>query len=452
MFAIPGLVALLGFIYLRPQEIVPALQSIPFLYLFVLVALLGWVLDVRLGFTRLRLNTLLIWGSLFFAWSMLTLLIGNPAMFVRQGLLTFTSFFLFASICQAVSTYRSLQTLATTLLVLSLALAGVGLHQASAPQGCVQQDDVELNVWHPDGRSCTIRTDCTDISGGSRYRCERIGLFGTTSVEDRVRYRGIMEDPNELAMVLCVALPFAFIPFRARRNLFRFLLAAGALLAVGLCTIYTHSRSGQMAFLAVMAVHLVRRLGWGGIVVAMVLGAPVLLLGGRADAGADQSTLERLECWSVAIQLFRDSPIVGVGLGQFTEHHYLTAHNSFLLTLAESGFPGMFLYSTVIYLAFKTTLSLRALPTPNGITPARLWSEALFASLSAWVASAFFLSLAEHNVTWTFLALVGALAAAAKRHNPDWKLKFTWRDAILVATVDSVLIAVIFVYTRMRGV
>ena len=35
---------------------------------------------------------------------------------------------------------------------------------------------------------------------GAIYRCERVGLFGTVSVgEGRVRYRGVLKDPNELA-------------------------------------------------------------------------------------------------------------------------------------------------------------------------------------------------------------------------------------------------------------
>src|SRR6266496_3456493 len=72
MYAIPGLLALLTFIYVRPQEISPALHSVPFLYLFVLLTALGWALDLRLGFTRLRSTSLLWWGVAYFAWSAIT--------------------------------------------------------------------------------------------------------------------------------------------------------------------------------------------------------------------------------------------------------------------------------------------------------------------------------------------------------------------------------------------
>ncbi len=454
MFAIPGLIALCAFIYLRPQEFVPALQGIPFLYLFVLLVALGFALDLKLGLTRLVPSPLLPWGVAAFAWSMLTMALMAPGALTSEGLLSFIALFLFATIAQSVQTLRALRTLAMSLLLLSLGLAAIGVHQNFAPTGCVKQDDVQPEVWLADGRSCETREDCTAtaLESGSRFRCERLGLFGTTSVEGRVRYRGIMEDPNELAMVLSLALPFAFIPFQARRSFSRLLLALGSLGAIGLCVIFTRSRSGQLAFLTVLAANLIRRLGWAGVGAAALLGAPVLMLGGRTDASADQSTMERLECWSKAIELFRGSPIVGVGKGQFVEHHWLTAHNSFLLTLAETGLPGLFLWTGLLYFAFKILVSILRADSPPGGRTTFLWANALFSSLCAFSVSAFFLSLTNHNVLWIYLGLVGGLASTAKALDPDWRLRFTRRDAAILLIADCALVAAVFIYTRIRGV
>lgn len=41
-------------------------------------------------------------------------------------------------------------------------------------------------------------------------------------------------------------------------------------------------------------------------------------------------------------------PILGVGKGMFTDHHWLTAHNSFVLVLAELGLVGYFVWLSVI--------------------------------------------------------------------------------------------------------
>jgi hypothetical protein len=465
MYAIPGLIALLGFIYVRPQEIFPALQSVPVLHLLVLLTVLGWGLDVRLGFTRLRSSGLLWWGVGYFAWAGLTFGIAKAqggATIMPELLMIAVSFFLFLALSQAIQTVGGVRMVAAALLFLSLALAAIGVHQAFAPAGCVQQDDVELQLWRPDGRSCTMaplttegtepETECNEggFDDSSRFRCEHLGLAGTTSVEGRVRYRGIMEDPNELAMALSVALSFGFALFQSRRTPLRFLLATSGLTLFGLCTIFTKSRSGQLAFLAVMGTYLLRRLGWVGIAAAALLGAPVMLLGGRDDAGADQSTMERIGCWATAIDFFRASPIFGIGKTQFTEHHYLTAHNSFMLALGETGLPGLFLFSTVLYLAFKAALtSSRDAATTDA--PSRIWGNALFASLVAMTVSAFFLSQTDRVVVWTMFGMAGALAQAARGRDEKWRLRYSWQEMLLVLGLDVALVAGIHVYTRMKG-
>jgi O-antigen ligase len=406
---------------------------------------------------------MLWWGVAYFAWAGVTFVVaklkGGPTIMPEMVMIA-VSFFLFLTLSQGIQTVTGVRMVATWLLGLSLVLSAVGLHQAFAPLGCVKQDDLQPEIWRADGRPCTAitqgddeRNECADnsVDDSSRFRCEHLGLAGTMSVEGRVRYRGIMEDPNELAMALSLALPFGFALFQSRRTPPRFLLAALGLTLFGLCTIFTKSRSGQLAFLAVLGVYLLRRLGWAGIAAAAALGAPVMLLGGRADAGADQSTMERIECWATAIDMFRQSPLVGVGKTQFGEHHYLTAHNSFMLALGETGLPGLFLFSTVVYLAFKGVLK----SSQDAVTrdaPARVWGNALFASLFACMVSAFFLSQTDRVMVWAPLGLAGALASSARARDPAWQLKFTWKDALLVLATDLALVAGIFVYTRLKGV
>ena len=79
--------------------------------------------------------------------------------------------------------------------------------------------------------------------------------------------------------------------------------------------IFTKSRSGQLAFVAVLGVYLLRRLGWLGLVLAALAGVPMLLLGGRSGAEADESSDLRLGYWAAAIQMARDIPAAGGGHG-----------------------------------------------------------------------------------------------------------------------------------------
>jgi O-antigen ligase len=61
------------------------------------------------------------------------------------------------------------------------------------------------------------------------------------------------------------------------------------------------------------------------------------------DAG-EESAAGRVDAWYTALQLFQHSPLTGVGFGLFTEYNDLTAHNSWLLVLAELGLPGYVLW------------------------------------------------------------------------------------------------------------
>jgi len=252
-------------------------------------------------------------------------------------------------------------------------------------------------------------------------------------------------------MALSLALPFAFALFQSHRSAPRALLAAVALTLFGLCTILTQSRSGQLAFLAVLGTYLLRRLGWVGVAAAALLGAPVLLLGGRENAGAGESTMERLGCWSAALDMFRADPLFGVGKTQFAENHYLTAHNSFMLALGETGLPGLFLFSTVVYLAFKATLT-SARDAVSKDAPARIWGNAMFASLCACIVAAFFLSQTDRVMVWVPLGLAGGLASAARARDPSWKLRYSWKEALLVLGTDLGMMVFIHFYTRMKGV
>ncbi|HMA91442.1 MAG TPA: hypothetical protein VKP30_02105, partial [Polyangiaceae bacterium] len=49
MFVLPGLLALIVFIYLRPLDFIPAIRGLPFLYIFFGLAVFAFVVDCRQG-------------------------------------------------------------------------------------------------------------------------------------------------------------------------------------------------------------------------------------------------------------------------------------------------------------------------------------------------------------------------------------------------------------------
>ena len=63
----------------------------------------------------------------------------------------------------------------------------------------------------------------------------------------------------------------------------------------------------------------------------------------------------------------------------------------------------------------------------------------------------FFLSFCYHQLLWIYIGLSGALYSAVKRHAPDWEVRFGLADLALVIATDVALVAILFVYTRLKA-
>jgi O-antigen ligase len=455
MFALPGLLALIFIEYLRPQEYVPALYAVPLLHAATGLAVLGMALDLRLGLARLRAAPHLLLTILFFLWCLVTVIVNARSDFSVAASALLVPFAIYLVVAHGIQTFRMLQVVSGLLLAIAIALAIIGVHQGLAEYGCHRiTAGAGRVVFVSDGRPCTreVRGMCDGEGAepGAEYACEKIGLAGTQSIQGRVRYRGTLQDPNELALVIGIALPLALAFYDRRRSVARLLLVALAFAAIGACVYFTQSRGGQLVFLSVLAVYFVRRFGFArGALVGVVLALPVLFLGGRGGAGSDaeSSTLERLECWWVGLQLSRTSPIFGVGMGRFIEHHYLTAHNSLILVLAELGLPGMLLWTSIVYVALK--IAVRGM-RPEMAPVARTWALALLASTTGLVVGTFFLSFAYKDIFWIYIGLTSVLFQAIRRHEPTFTVDFGIRDLGVVASVDLGLLAAIGAYSGWR--
>src|SRR5262249_38240544 len=142
---------------------------------------------------------------------------------------------------QSIQTFKALEVVAAGVLAINLFLTFIGIHQGFAPQGCVILDPKgvgDYGVMKPDGRPCDKREACFGYGAepGAEYACEHVGLLGTNAVSGRVRYRGILQDPNELSLAIGTSLPFAFVFFSRRRTMTRLYLLGVAVLGVAVCT------------------------------------------------------------------------------------------------------------------------------------------------------------------------------------------------------------------------
>ncbi|MEM9875428.1 MAG: O-antigen ligase family protein [Myxococcota bacterium] len=456
MFSLLGTAGLVGFILARPTDLFDSLRNLPLLYVFVALALLGLVIDIRYGYLRWRWSPPLVIAGLFFGWCLFTSAVFSPGDLgdnVKELAIVLVVVFF---IGQAPQSLRALEVIATTVLVCSLFIAVVVVHQGTQPNVCVAIDpaDGHTSMGRPDDRPCRTITQCyiSPPEPQSVYRCEHHGAFGLTSIgHGRVRYAGVLHDPNEVALTVCAAIPLALGLYRRRKRR----LAYGVVFALMLgfafmATIYSQSRGGILVMLAALGVFFIERFGLKGAVGGGLAGLPLLLLGGRSGGSADASTNERIECWFTGMRMFVENPFVGVGYNRFTEHHHLTAHNSVVLAAAENGFVGLLLWTSVIYFALKMSYQARIQLKGPEKAVARDWSMAILGSTAAVAVGSFFLSFNYHYVFWIYLAMAGTLYRAIRRHEPRFECKFGVTDLALLFVANSFLVVALYGYTAFK--
>lgn len=460
MFALPGIIILIVFILGRPFDLIPSLRGLPLLYVFCGLALFGFFLDLRVGFLELRPNRQLAIAGAFIGWCILTVLVRAPAEAVQATIELLVVAILYFLVAQGIQTFKGLQAVTLTVLLCAVYICIVCLHQSQQPLQCIAYPPGETpltSMGLPTGQACDAATACPPNDGATQFSCEHLGWFNISSVNQRVRYVGTLQDPNEVALFASATLPFAFAYYQLRPNLRRRLMALGVASLIFATVVVTHSRGGLLTLLAVCAVYAVQRFGLvrmlkyaGPLVVAAALFLLVKDIAATSRADAADSTNERLGCMHAGIRMAMVWPVFGVGYGQFTQYHHLVAHNAYIHAAGELGYVGMVLWVGVVYLTVKTLLTARrqcALPTAQ---VGRVWGLALTTSLFGVIFGVLFLSMTYHFVLWTFLGLASAFSGCVRTHHHRWRVPVRGLDLAAVTGGSFFLLVAVYAYTTLR--
>jgi len=212
------------------------------------------------------------------------------------------------------------------------------------------------------------------------------------------------------------------------------------LLSIGVLyrAISTYSRGGLLAVTAVGGMyfwrsqHKLRAMAAFAIAVALVL--PVLpqaywdrmaTITAPAEE-RDDSQQSRLHFWQVAVAMANDRPFVGVGHNGYpraynqydwTDGQYLTnraVHSAWFGVLGELGYPGLFLFVTLVWTSLRACRRVRQ-SAQRGEIPGPLGNYAigLESSLLAFVVGGSFVSFHYSEMLWHFFALTMALESVA---------------------------------------
>lgn len=196
-------------------------------------------------------------------------------------------------------------------------------------------------------------------------------------VEGRAAWIGLFANPNEMAYGLVVLIPLAV--GLARRSTWLGRICVGLLIATFLVPIYlSYSRGSLIGLVAVVAYMGLRQKSFitrFAIIAALAMGLAVGIVywhrsQGLGDVGQDANFQERLTTYRIALAMYADSPVFGVGIncssvawplyatsGQLSHHKWLITHNTLLQALGETGTVGFVLlvsfFAAVIRRAWK---------------------------------------------------------------------------------------------------
>ncbi len=155
VFAIPGLIGLIVFIYMKPQEFITPLERLPFLYMFLALAVIGLAMDVRGKIVRLATGPHLPYVVLFYVWCMITAVIktggaGLVAPIVQLSI----AVTLYILISTAVQTFKVYEIIVGTLVAVSLFVGFVGFPSGALRRWSCAVEEGKSENLRPDGRPC----------------------------------------------------------------------------------------------------------------------------------------------------------------------------------------------------------------------------------------------------------------------------------------------------------
>ncbi len=261
---------------------------------------------------------------------------------------------------------------------------------------------------------------CLLVLHGHLQLRDGVGWTGALPNEGRITYSGIFNDPNDLGLLFVIGFGLAIYLLGTARSRLQKILLLAALGWIGYGVLLTDSRGTLLGTLAIIAFYARARFGTRGLIVAAVAAVPLLVMNTRLAQldPTEESAEGRLDAWYEGIQMLREYPLFGVGFGNFTDHHFMTAHNSLVLAMAELGLVGYPLWLAFMgYSAYMLYwLTYRHAPTEPASAAATEVAAArgLFVTALGLGVGAFFLSQSYKFMLFLMCGLaVGRFAGAS---------------------------------------
>lgn len=242
---------------------------------------------------------------------------------------------------------------------------------------------------------------------------------------------------NSFALVLATAIPLVFALLEISKNFFIKILLLALIIAFIITAAYTKSRGGCLGLFSGIILYVFTSRGALAskpikvliIAISMVafVGYVVPTVLTRSDvgsyAGDDASGEDRLLAWQIAIEMFIDHPIAGVGWQKYIENvrdyghdKKILSHNTILNVLAETGIIGFYCFIWILYLIFKQLIQSRQkLISRGGNKKLLILTQGILISFTCFMINTSF-SVKDHDpIFWMLLSFSGSVTLICKR-------------------------------------
>jgi O-antigen ligase len=196
---------------------------------------------------------------------------------------------------------------------------------------------------------------------------------------------GLTGNPNDLALMLNVLLPFGVALLLASRSALARVLLLAIVLLEATAVIATFSRAGFLSLATSAALylwHLGRRgrTGWMLTALLACVGGAILLPGSyltrlatitNIEADPTGSAQERLDDTMAAVQFVAANPLIGAGIGmdigalnevRGAASRQLQVHNAYLEYAVDLGLPGLVLFTLLFVSCVRRLQAIRRAP------------------------------------------------------------------------------------------
>lgn len=260
------------------------------------------------------------------------------------------------------------------------------------------------------------------------------------NLQDVFRPMGLSGDPNYMALYLTTLMPIAYYLFLMTKNKWLKIFYAASFLLFGGFTIETYSRGGFLGLALVILLILFRQRHHArrvGVILVLIIFALILTparyyqriatIPGLRSAEkrlSDESIDNRIFYNTLALRIFVNNPVFGIGMGNFTKatlgSHVpegQVTHNSYLEIASETGIIGLVLFISIIIFAINRIRWSRYWAKKHKNFALADLSESMELALYVYILGACFLSAQYEKSFWYLIGLYIVVAGLANKES-----------------------------------